>query len=238
MLMSDMQMSYTVTLSVLGGLVFLFAIAAVTPSYPQVSTGFQMSMALQLLGRPAVLLAALTLIGYMSLEPSMSTWIKPLLTELDTKEGNPAAMRNAGYVLALFGLTMAIGRFIASSIKNLSALGSNLIAICAVVAIGAIGLLATTTTSTMAIVAIALIGLVFAPIFPTIVGVTFGKYEPKLYGSIFGIIFSVGLLGSMLVPKAIGMFSVGSSLQQGLWIAAGMAGVLLVLSLVLGKAKG
>ncbi len=142
MLMSDMQVSYTVTLSILGGLVFLFAIASVTPSYPQVSTGFQMSMALQLLGRPAVLVAALALIGYMSLEPSMSTWIKPLMTELYTKEGSAAATRNAGYVLALFGLSMAVGRFIASSIKNLSALGANLIAICAVVSIAAIGLLA------------------------------------------------------------------------------------------------
>ena len=240
MLISDMQMSYSVTLSILGGLVLLFAVAAMTPSYPQVSTGFQLSMALKLLGRPAVLIAALALISYMSLEQSMGTWSKSLMTELYTKEGAVNAMRNAGYVLALFGLAMAIGRFIASSIKNLSALGTGLIAGCAIVAMAGIGLLATTSSSTTAILAVALIGLVFAPVFPTIVGVTFSKYEPKLYGSIFGIIFSIGLLGSMLVPKAIGMISVGvgSSLQQGLWIPAGMAGVLFVISLLMRKAKG
>lgn len=238
MLISDMKISYTTTLSILGGLVLLFAVAAITPSYPQVSTGFEFSQAFKLLGRPAVLIAALALIGYMSLEPSMSTWIKPLLNELYTKEGNVNAMRNAGYVLALFGLAMAIGRFIASSIKNLSALGSYLISICAGLSIVAILLLATTSSSSIAIGAVILIGMVFAPIFPTIVGVTFSKYEPKLYGSIFGIIFSIGLLGSMLVPKAIGALSVGSGLQQGLLVAAGMAGVLLIISFLMGKAKG
>ena len=39
-----------------------------------------------------------------------------------------------------------------------------------------------------------LTGLAFAPIFPTIVGVTFAKFDASQYGSIFGIIFAIGLL--------------------------------------------
>ncbi len=237
MLISDMKVDYTTTLSLLGGLVFLFALVAMAPSYPQVSIGFEFSQAFRLLGRPAVLISALALVGYMSLENSMGTFGKSLMTELYTKEGSANAIRNAGYVLAFFGLAMAIGRFVASSIKNLTKLGTYLISICAVVAIAGILMLTTTGSSSMGILAIFVLGLVFAPIFPTIVGVTFAKYEPKLYGSIFGILFSVGLLGSMLTTKAIGALSAGASLQQGLWVAFGMAVVLLVISFAIKGAK-
>jgi len=68
----------------------------------------------------------------------------------------------------------------------------------------AIVLMIVTQSATLAIVAVILTGLVFAPIFPTIVGITFAKFEPSLYGSIFGIIFAVGLLGGTIVPKVIG----------------------------------
>jgi fucose permease len=79
-----------------------------------------------------------------------------------------------------------------------------------------------------------LTGLVFAPIFPTIVGVTFARFEPRLYGSIFGIIFPVGLLGATFVPKIVGSLSVGATVQQGLLIVLAMAAALLVISFFLG----
>jgi len=82
-------------------------------------------------------------------------------------------------------------------------------------------------------------GLAFAPIFPTVVGVTFSKYEPRLYGSIFGIIFAVGLLGGTLVPKIIGNLSAAATAEQfspdALWIAVVMAAVLFFLALALGR---
>jgi fucose permease len=76
-------------------------------------------------------------------------------------------------------------------------------------------------------------GLVFAPIFPTIVGVTFAKFEPGLYGSIFGIIFAIGLLGGTFVPQIIGNLSVGATIQQSLLIVLAMAAALFVVSLFL-----
>jgi fucose permease len=88
----------------------------------------------------------------------------------------------------------------------------------------------------LAIFAVLLAGLAFAPIFPTIVGVTFAKFDSSLYGSIFGIIFAVGLLGGTFVPKIIGNLSVGSTVQQSIPIAAVMAGILFVIALFMGKA--
>ena len=98
-----------------------------------------------------------------------------------------------------------------------------------------LALMIITKSPVLAIIAVICTGLAFAPIFPTVVGVTFAKFDPSLYGSIFGIIFAVGLLGGTFVPKFIGNLSVGSSVQQSLPIAAVMAGILIIISLFIGK---
>jgi len=87
----------------------------------------------------------------------------------------------------------------------------------------------------LGIIAVLLAGLAFAPIFPTLVGVTFSKFDPSLYGSILGVMFSIGLLGGTLIPKFIGNVSVGSTVQQSLIIPAIMAAILLLVSLFVGR---
>jgi len=149
--------------------------------------------------------------------------------------GNPNAASNAGLVLSFFGVAMMAGRFLTSTIKNLTALGTKIITLMSLVALAAILLMIFTHSPSLAIVAIILAGLAFAPIFPTIVGITFAKFDSGLYGSIFGIIFAVGLLGGTFVPKFIGNLSVGSTVQQSLPIAAVMAGILFLISLFMGR---
>jgi fucose permease len=73
--------------------------------------------------------------------------------------------------------------------------------------------------------------------FPTIVGVTFAQYEPGEYGSIFGIIFAIGLLGPTMVPKLIGSLSVTLSVQKSLLIAAAIAALLCAFSILMGRAR-
>jgi FHS family L-fucose permease-like MFS transporter len=216
----------------------LFAVGlliAATTTFPGVATGYQFSMAFQLLGRAAVLIAAAALFCYISLEISMGTWTRTLMTELLVGAGRDtaAAATNAGLVLSLFGVAMMVGRFITSMVKNLTAIGVRVIGGAAVVAMAAILAMILTKSPALATVSIMLAGLVFAPIFPTILGVTFAKFEPRLYGSIFGIIFSIGLLGGTFVPKIIGNLSAGAAVQQGLIIMLAMAAVLFVISLFL-----
>jgi fucose permease len=189
----------------------------------------------KLLGNGAVLVAALALFCYISLEISMATWSKPYMTELFGGSQDPTAVANAGLILSLFGVAMMVGRFLTSTINNLTAMGVKLIAVLALVAIGTILVMILTHNAALAVAAVILAGLVFAPIFPTIIGVTFAKFEPQLYGSIFGIVFAVGLLGATLVPPIIGSLSVGATVQQSLQIVLAMAVVLLVISLFMGK---
>ena len=226
--------SYKTGVFILGGLLILFLLVAVSASFPRVATGYEFSMAFKLLGTPAVLIAAAALFCYISLEVSMGTWSKPYMTELFGGAANPGAVARAGLILSLFGAAMMVGRFLTSMVKNLTAIGVRLIAVLALVALAAILVMIMTTSSMLAAAAVVLAGLVFAPIFPTIVGVTFAKFEPRLYGSIFGIIFAIGLLGGTFVPQIVGNLSVGATIQQSLLIVAAMAAALFVIALFLG----
>jgi fucose permease len=233
--LTNLKLSYSTSLSIIGVLVLVFLVFALTASYPQVSTGYKFSMAIKLLGKGAVLIAALALFCYMSLEISMGTWVRKLMEQLFEGSGNLRPAYYAGLILSAFGVAMMVGRFLTSTVKNLTAIGNKIIPVMALVSLGAIVLMILANSPALAIIAILLAGLAFAPIFPTIVGITFAKFEPRLYGSIFGIIFAVGLLGGTFVPKFIGNLSVGSTVQQSLWIAAAMAAILFVIALIMGR---
>ncbi|RPJ37466.1 MAG: MFS transporter, partial [Planctomycetaceae bacterium] len=237
MFMGNLGLSYTVSVSIIGAGVLAFAVFAMTARYPQVSTGFSLSQALGLLPNPVVLLAAAALICYIGLEWTMNNWTKPLMVEVFTTHDSTNAARNAGYVLALFGLAMGIGRFATSALRNVSAIGTRIIAAATLVAIVALLMLAKAQSPGLAILAILIIGLAYAPMFPTIVGVTFSKFGAGVYGSVFGIIFSIGLVGSMVLPKLIGHLSKDKPLQQSLPIAAAIAGILLLLALAMEIAR-
>ena len=233
--MRRMGMSYAVSLSVFAVLTLVFLVFSLTASYPSVPIGFSFGKAAALLSRPAVIVAALALFCYMSLEVSMGSWIRKLMEELYGKDYTAAdASFRAGMVLALFGVAMAAGRFLSSAVKNLTAIGVRVIAGAAVVSLVAILAMIWTPSPALAILAIVVMGLAFAPIFPTLVGVTFAKFDSSQYGSIFGIMFAVGLLGATFVPKWIGNLSAGGTVQGGLKVAAVMALLLVLVAPALG----
>ena len=68
---------------------------------------------------------------------SMNTWSKPYMTELLGGVDNPTAVANAGFVLSLFGVAMMAGRFVTSTVKNLTAIGVKLVLVAALVVGGA-----------------------------------------------------------------------------------------------------
>ncbi|RPJ80250.1 MAG: MFS transporter [Acidobacteria bacterium] len=236
--MRTIGLSYSTSLLIFAVLVLVFLVVSLTAAYPQVPSGFQLARAVSLLGRAPVLIAAFALFCYIALETSMGSWTRRLMEELFARDMSAEdASFWAGMVLSLFGVAMMIGRFVSSAIKNLTAIGIRVIAGAALVSLGAIVLLMMTGSSNVAILAVFLVGLAFAPIFPTIVGVTFSSFDSSLYGSIFGIIFAFGLLGGTFVPKYIGNLSAAGTVQGSLTIAAVMAGLLFVISLIMGALR-
>ncbi|HEY5511329.1 MAG TPA: MFS transporter [Prolixibacteraceae bacterium] len=234
-ILEGLHLSYAVALSAIGILSLIFLLFVFYTRFPDVSPGFKFSMALKVLTKPAVIVAALAQFCYTSLDSTMGTWIKKLMEELYIADSvdNPAV--KAGLVLSLFGIAMMAGRFLSSTIKNLTAMGSKVLILTSAISVLAIVLMITANSPFGGIVAVVLTGLAFGPIFPTILGITFAKFDKSLYGSIFGVVFAFGLLGGTFVPKFIGNLSVGSTVQQSLPIAAIIAGLLLVISLFIGR---
>ena len=235
LMLNSLNMSYNSALIIISILLIVFLLITLTVSFPKVSTGFKFSMAFKVLSKPAVIVAALALFCYLSLETSMATWIRLLMEELYGAGVNVNPAVTTGVVLSLFGAAMMVGRFLTSTIKNLTAMGPKLLILMSIISLLAIVLMMVAGSPALGIVAVIVAGLAFAPIFPTIVGVTFSKFEPSLYGSIFGIMFSIGLLGATFVPNIIGNLIVDSTVQQSLVIAAIMAAILIILSLFIGR---
>jgi fucose permease len=230
-----LNLNYTVALIILAVLSLVLLTLVFITDFPKVSTGYKFSMAVKLIPKPAVLIAAFALFCYSSLEASLGSWIKKLMEGLYGGTSGIDTAVKAGLVLSIFGVAMMVSRFLFSTIKNLTSIGSRLLAVTSVIAAGAIILLVVAGNPGVAIVGVILAGMALAPIFPTIVGITFAKFDMSLYGSIFGIIFAAGMLGGTFVPKIIGNLSTGSSVQQGLTIAAVIAVILFVISLFIGR---
>ena len=97
-----------------------------------------------------------------------------------------------------------------------------------------IGIMTVADSPAVVMVAVWVTGLAFAPVFPTVVGLTFSKFDASVYGSVFGVIFAVGFLGPTFLPYVVGRVSEAGSIQQALPIAAVVAAVLCVIGLLMG----
>lgn len=237
------KISYENAVSVLALIILVPVIFAVLARYPDIKLGFEASTAVKLLVHPAVIVSGLMLFCYISMEMSFSNWLPSFGKEV-ISGAKPDADADAGAVdasaqrmLSVFAVAMMVGRFIASQIPAIKTHGVWFIAVAALVA-GVIILVMTVSKKIgMAWILAALAGLAFAPCFTTTVGVTFDKFEPTVHGSVFGIIFAVGLLGAVIIPKAIGNLAKGSSVQKSLKLLVPACVVLIVLALILGKVE-
>jgi len=231
--------SYENAVSTLALIVLAPVILAILATYPESKAGFVISDALALLAKPAVLVAAFVLFCYISLEASFCNWL-PLFGKEVIITANPdanadAVDASAQRLLSLFAIAMMAGRLIASQIPAITEYGSCFIAGAALISALIILIMTATKSFQQAQMLAILAGLAFAPCFPTTVGVTFAKFSPEIYGSVFGIIFAVGLLGAVIVPKAIGNLAKGSSVQKSLKLLIPACIALIILSLVLGQ---
>ena len=202
-------------------------------NYPEVQkTGLTLGQALagafSLLSNPTVIVAALALFCYVGLEVSMGGWISTYASN----QGFNA--RGASMILSSFWIGLMTARLIASALIT-TANGIVALPLLAIAAMILMALMITTNSKSVAAVLVIAAGLCFGPIFPTIVGTTFSKLEPSLYGSAFGIIFAVGLLGGSTLPAAIGIYSRGKPIKKSFPIAVAAAFILWGLAILLGR---
>ena len=208
----------------------VFAIAATYPTMTKTGVTFAgaFTSAFGLLANPVIIMSALALFCYIGLEVSMGGWI----TSYATGQGFEA--RGANMVLSSFWISFMIARLITSTLIT-PEIGVMVIAVLAVIATIAIGFMIKIKSKSVTALFVIIAGLAFGPQFPTIIGVTFSKIDQSLFGSAFGIIFAVGLLGGTTIPAAIGYYSSGKTIQKSLSIAMAAAFILFLISLVMGR---
>lgn len=223
--------SYKIGSLMMGGISLAVLFISFFAKYPAANTNYKFSTGFRLLTQPPVFMAALALMCYMGLSNTFNAWLPQIMKEIG------ASAKQAGLSLSVFGIFVMLGRFMASTFKNLTAWGTKIIGIFAGVLAILIFILSGTHSVIIGLIIAGLAGLAFAPLFPTIVGITFAKYDRKYYGSIFGMIFALGLFFSGVVMKVIGTISSTGTLQSGLLFPVIIAIVMILVSIILGKVK-
>lgn len=230
------KVSYEKGVSVLGVVVALPVVFALMAKYPK-AAGFALGDAFALLKDPITIVAALVLFCYIALESSFTNWLAPFGKEVMLKEkggtGSDAIDASAARLLSVFAIAMMAGRLV-TGLTTITNLGGWLIAGAAIVSALIIVVMMGVKSSGAAFALAACAGLAFAPAFPTTVGVTFAKAGGGS-GSLFGIIFAVGLAGAVIIPKAIGNMAKGASIQKALKLLLPACIILAVLAVVLDK---
>ncbi|MCK4959229.1 MAG: MFS transporter [Planctomycetes bacterium] len=233
--------TYEKAVSALGIVVLLPAVLAFITKYPVVPAGFSIGDAVKLLAEPAVLISAFVLFCYIALEASFCNWLAPfgkeVLTASNPEIETDVADASAQRLLSLFAIAMMIGRLLASQISVITQYGSYFIAGAAILTAVIISMMVKTKSPQTSRVLAVLAGLAFAPCFPTTVGVTFEKFDSS-YGSIFGIIFAVGLAGAVIIPKAIGNMAKGSTIQKSMKLLVPASVLLAIMALIMSIVKG
>jgi len=119
-----------------------------------------------------------------------------------------------------------IGRLAASQIVK-KVRGSQMVLVASLGAVVGLLLLAVAPNVPTAVVGIVLCGLSYAPVFPNTAG-TASTYFSKLFGTVFGILMTLALLGGAVVPPALGYLAQRTTVRTGMWLLAGIAVLLVV----------
>lgn len=227
------RLGYKATGTLITLLLLAPVVVAAFASFPEVQkTGLTFGQAFAgafgLLANPAIVIAGLALFCYVGLEVSMGGWISTYAANQGFES------RGANMVLSSFWIGLMIARLIAT-VAVTSANGIWAVSILALAAAVLMGLMIATNSKNLAALLVFLTGFCFGPIFPTVVGITFSKIDQSSYGSAFGIIFAIGLLGGSTLPAAIGMYSRGKPIKKSFPIAMAAALVLFVLAFLMGR---
>jgi len=107
-------------------------------------------------------------------------------------------------LISVYAVALIVGRLAASQVPALTEYGNWYVGGASLVTALLIAWMTRTRHAAVHGRWVFVVGLLTAPFFPTIVGITFAKYQPEVYGSVFGIIFAGALLGGATVPRRSG----------------------------------
>jgi fucose permease len=125
-----------------------------------------------------------------------------------------ASVRFATLALTGYWAAMMLGRLLSARLLRYVR-DANLVIASGALAALATGLLLAARSPGAAAGAVALIGFAYAAIYPTTLGMA-GDRFPRFLGTVFGVLFSIALIGGMSFPWAAGHLAQASGFRAGL----------------------
>ena len=219
---------YKATLGIIAALLAIpIAWTVMGTDFPVIEGGFNFGRAAGWLINPAVLAGGAALFCYISLEATLGGFLTTYLAD------HKVDATKANNFLAMFWISLLVARLFTAFVVPQS-LFPYYVPVLALVAAVAIMMMVVAKNAGAAVVAMLATGFVMGPIFPTLVGVTFGKTGPS--AEVFGLIFAIGLFGGIITPRIMGGFSASGNIRKGMQVLAGLAVALIVISAVLSLA--
>jgi fucose permease len=196
-----------VAASALALLVMLLYVAIGFPP-PREREGFSWADAARVVRYPGVLMFGVLLLFQSGSEAAIGGWTSTYIGSLGWTS------QTATWVLAGYWAGLMAGRVVSARVpahwsKPLVLLGSGLGSIAGCALLLSASSLATVTAG------VALLGLSYANVFPVTLAMVGDRYS-RFTGTVFGLLFSIALVGGMLFPWVVGQVS------QRLGVRAGM----------------
>jgi MFS transporter, FHS family, glucose/mannose:H+ symporter len=200
------------------GTAVLSAVAAVVYAYLEFpaareASGASMLESVKALRYPGVLAFGFLLFFESGNEAAMTGWMTTWAG------GVGASVRGATLLLAFYQGMMMLGRIVAAPILRRVS-NSQMVVGSAASAVAAVVVLILAHSLASLAVAAALVGLAFAPIYPTVLALAGDRYQ-RYAGTVFGILFTIGLSGGIAYPWAIGHVSQWGGIRAGMWFPMG-----------------
>lgn len=135
--------------------------------------------------------------------------------------------RTATLVLASYWAALMVSRMLAARV--LQGIGkSQLVLVIALASLAGCAILLSTRSLILLFVGTVLIGLSYGPIFPTTLAIAGDRYSQRA-GTVFGFLFSIALIGGMLLPWTVGQVSERLSVRLGMIVPLfGAVGIILL----------
>jgi len=170
--------------------------------------GFSLAETLGVARYKGVLLLAFILFFESGNEASVGGWTSTYVNSVGFSP-RAATLALAAYWAALMG-----GRLLAA--RMLRALGkTQLVAASALLSLTGCAVLLASHLFEFLVLGAVLVGLAYGPVFPTTLAIAGDRYS-KQVGTVFGLLFSIALLGGMLLPWTVGQVSQGLGVRMGM----------------------
>jgi FHS family glucose/mannose:H+ symporter-like MFS transporter len=184
--------------------------------------GFSARQVAQVARYPGILLLAFLLFCQSGNEASIGGWTSTYAGALG------AGARRATWVLTGYWAAMMAGRLLAARLLRRLGKAQLVFASSAGSVAGCAVLLLAHSVAALA-AGVALLGLSFAAVYPTTLAIAGDRY-PRFSGTVFGLLFSVGIVGGMTFPWVIG--HLGESYGMRLPMALPLVSATMICALV------